>query len=221
MTDADAGRESLREAFQSDAEILNDGERCPPTERIWRSAEGELDRPQNESLLRHLGECGACAASWRLARDLSESSGKKRAPVAAGRGSRFGDLPMLAMAAALVLAVALGSQLFGPRRTEAPAFRNQQAEWLTPVGEDGGSLPRGQFLLRWAEGPEGSTYDIRVTTEDLDLLATGRRLEQAEYQVPADALEDLPGGAAVYWQVTAHLPGGRSIDSDSFLTRIE
>ena len=221
MIDADAGSDSLREAFQSDAEILAGGERCPAAERIWRSVEGELDAPENDSLLRHVGECGACAAAWRLARDLSRSSGKKREPVAAGRGDRFGGLPMLAMAAALVLAAALGSQLFGPWRMEAPAFRTQQAEWLTPVGEDGESLPRDQFLLRWAGGPEGSTYDVRVTTEELDLLATGRSLEQPEYQVPAEALADLPSGARVYWQVTAHLPGGRRVDSGSFLTRIE
>ena len=88
-------------------------------------------------------------------------------------------------------------------------------------GADGETLPREAFLLRWNPGPEGSTYDVRVTTEELDLLAQGRRLDRAEFLVPAEALRDLPSGTHVYWQVNAHLPGGRRVDSDSFLAVVE
>jgi hypothetical protein len=127
----------------------------------------------------------------------------------------------VAAAAVLIVAVGLGVQFLGPEVEVEPAYRVQESAWLLLEGEDGEVLPRESFVLRWSDGPQGSTYDIRVMTEDLNIVAEARMLELSQFQVPPEALEALPDGALIYWQVTAHLPDGRGIDSDSFLAVIE
>jgi hypothetical protein len=129
----------------------------------------------------------------------------------------------VAAAAILIVAVGLGVQYMGPDvEIEAePAYRAQENAWLLLEGEDGEVLTRENFVLRWSDGPAGSTYDIRVMTEDLDMVAEARMLEFSEFQVPLEALQALPDDARIFWQVTAHSPDGRRIDSDSFLALID
>jgi hypothetical protein len=214
--------EQLRDAFVMDAELQADGADCPPAETILESARGELPAAEDEKVLYHVGECGACAAAWRLARELAE----EKVPVGAPHRARGPTIPTwggwLAAAAVLVLAVALGVQFLGPSEiVEEPVYRAQEGDWLLLEGADGETLPREGFLLRWSDGPEGSTYNIRVMTEELDLVAEARSLERSEFQVPPSALSEFPSGARIFWQVTAHLPDGRRIDSDSFLAVVE
>jgi len=132
-------------------------------------------------------------------------------------------LAAIILYAALVVAVGLGVRFLGPgpATEEEPIYRAQESDWLLLEGEDGEVLPRESFFLRWSDGPEGGTYHIRVMTEELELVAEARRLEQSEFQVPAAALMEFPSGSRIFWQVTAHLPDGRRIDSDSFLAVVE
>jgi hypothetical protein len=222
---ADLHREKAwREAFLADVEVHSDGERCPDAERIWSSAAESPPAGRDDDLLLHLGECGACAAAWRVARELDRDDVAEREARETGRAStgwRSARLRWGAAAALLIAAAALGVIFIGPWTTEPPVYRTQEGYRLLPSGEDGESLPRGSFVLRWTAGPVGSTYDVRVTSEELDLLARGSRLEQPTFQVPAEALEELPSGARIFWQVTAHLPDGRRVDSASFLALIE
>jgi hypothetical protein len=221
MTPAKFDDDELRAAFIADADMQSEGASCPPAERILESVRGELSAQDDEKVLLHVGECGACAAGWRLARELAE----EKIPV--GRDHRARGPTILvwgrwvAAAAVLVVAVGLGLQYMRPEVEEAPVYRAQESAWVLMEGEDGEALPRESFVLRWSDGPQGSTYDIRVMTEDLEMVAEARRLESSRFQVPPEALEALPEGALLYWQVTAHLPDGRAIDSDSFLAVIE
>jgi hypothetical protein len=221
MTPAKFEDDQLRNAFVADAELQAEGANCPPAEKILESVRGELSGKDDEGVLFHVGECGACAAAWRLARELAE----EKIPV--GRTHRARGPTILswgrwvAAAAVLIVAVGLGLQFMGPEVEEPAVYRTQESDWLLLEGEDGESLPRGSFILRWSDGPEGSRYDIRVMTEELDLVAEARMLELSEFQVPPGAMQALPAGARIFWQVTAHSPDGRRIDSDSFLAVIE
>jgi hypothetical protein len=127
----------------------------------------------------------------------------------------------VAAAAVLIVAVGLGVQYLRPEVEEEPVYRAQESAWVLMEGEDGEALPRESFVLRWSDGPHGSTYDIRVMTEELEMVAEARMLELSEFQVPPGAMQALPAGARIFWQVTAHSPDGRRIDSDSFLAVIE
>ena len=62
----------LRAAFESlshDARFTPD---CPPPDRLWAGARGELAPSEVESLALHVAECGACAEAWRVAKDFGE-----------------------------------------------------------------------------------------------------------------------------------------------------
>ena len=86
---------------------------------------------------------------------------------------------------------------------------------------DAGTLPREAFRLHWAAGPEGSRYRIRVTTEDLTVLATAADLAAPEFIVASSVLASLPAGATVLWQVDAYLPDGERVTSATFVTHVK
>ena len=213
--------DTLREAFTADVTLRSNGGHCPDAERIWQSATEEAPGRRDDELLLHVGECGSCAAAWRVAREMAGDRAPVNAAGPARSSWRSARLRWGAAAAMIVAALALGVLFTGPWKTEPPAYRAQETFQLLPAGEDGETLPRDTFVLRWTAGPGGSTYDVRVTNEKLDLLAQGRRLENSRFTVPPGALEELPSGARVFWQVTAHLPDGRRLDSDSFLVLVE
>lgn len=68
--DADGLRRAF-EALSSDAAFTQD---CPPSERIWAGARGELLPADVEKLAEHLAGCGACAAAWRTAMDFGPAA---------------------------------------------------------------------------------------------------------------------------------------------------
>ena len=86
------------------------------------------------------------------------------------------------------------------------------------------TLNQGQnevcFELTWADGPEGTSYDVTVMTGDLtERLHQARGLTNPEYQVPAAALETIAAGDEVAWHLVAVLPDGTK-RSRTFRTRI-
>ena len=83
------------------------------------------------------------------------------------------------------------------------------------------ALPRDAFRLRWTPGPEGSRYQVRVTTEDLKLLATAADLMAPEFAVDPAVLAGLSSGARVFWQVDVSLANGARRTSSTFITRLK
>lgn len=223
MTTTEADR--LREGFASAQNVAGDGADCPTTERIWDSAAEKLAGEQNESILRHLSTCGACAASWRVAREmLSEQEAAPPVPFDPARRRRARTVPVWAgLAAAALLVVAVGvvvmqQQSAGPAE---PAFRAAPGGDLAARIDPGTQLPRGEFVLRWDGAPAGSTYDLRVTDDRLEPLHRVFGLAEAEYRVPDAALADVAPGGTVLWSVTAHLPDGRRWNSVTFRARVD
>jgi hypothetical protein len=217
MTYRPAGTDRLRDAFLRDTDIAGDGRDCPSAERIRRSATGGASRDEDRLLIAHLAECGVCAANWRIAREMLGAEEDVAAPPAPAL-RRYG--PALALAASLTLAVGLGFLIAPDALRDEAVYRVAGADWLEPLPGDGATLPRDAFDLRWGAGPLGSTYDVRATTEQLDLVAEGLRLDRPRFHVPAEALDPLPDGARVAWQVTAHLPDGGRVESESFFSVI-
>jgi hypothetical protein len=212
----------LRDAFAAAAEIAGDGSRCPTPERLWASAREELSGRENEAIVLHLGECAACATAWRLGRELASEDAQAPAVLRGGRWSL--SVRWAPLLAAAVLVVAAGAALIRwlpLRGVEAPDYRGRQASWLQSQVPSGASLSRASFVLRWSEGPKGSTYEVHVTTELLDPLIHASGLRVAEYQVDASKLARVAAGERVLWRVIAHLPDGRSVASRTFVTTVE
>lgn len=216
----------LREEFASAQNIAADVASCPEESLIWDSAAETLTGDENESLLRHTAACGACAASWRLARELlsegipqvlpEESTGRRR-----GAKSRPWWLG-LAAAAVLVLAVSfVVVQQFETVGPTDPVYRTPPGGGLAAETDPAAPLRRDDVVLRWSGAPDGTTYDLRVTTDRLAPLHRAFGIEQTEHRVPEEALTDLPPGAVILWTVTAHLPDGRRWTSVSFRATVE
>jgi hypothetical protein len=212
--------ERLRQGIGSLLEIKGDGADCPSAETIWESVEEKLDPQKNEEILIHLGECAACSAAWRLGNRLhaEETGASQEAEVIPFRPRQW--IP-LAAAAVIVVGIGLGVVQITTRQQPAPEYRTQEDRWLASELVPDQPLPRDACVLRWTAGPEGTSYDLTLTTEDLDPLGKAWRLESPEYRIDPQALDGLPPGGAILWRVTAHLPDGRRVSSRTFSTRLE
>lgn len=62
--------QALRAAFEALSKDAAFTDACPPADRLWAGARGELKPPEVEALALHLAECGACAEAWRVAKDF-------------------------------------------------------------------------------------------------------------------------------------------------------
>jgi hypothetical protein len=202
--------ERLRQELAASAETGGRNE-CPSPELLVRSARGELSRRRDSAVILHIGACTACAAGWRVAREVAgQHAGKMPA-------SPFTWARWAAAAALLAVAVGGGVLLFSPDRTGPAIYREQLDETIRSALPEDVPLPRDGFLLRWTSGPEGSIYDVLVTDERMNTLARGLGLDEAEYFVPETALADLRPNDRVLWQVSARLPDGRRIESPTFI----
>ena len=128
--------------------------------------------------------------------------------------------PATRMAASILLVVAVIGTQRQPDVLEAPVLRAPAEEPIKSLLPMDQPLSREQFVLRW-RGPEGASYNIRVSTTALSRLASARGLEESEYQVPGGKLTDLPDGSRILWQVEAVLPGGEILRSRTFKSRLE
>lgn len=129
-------------------------------------------------------------------------------------------VPIATAAAVLIVAAGLVIQ-------QRYLTRQQRAEYRAPVHTcaaslvpEGQPLPRGDCVLRWSACPDGTAYDVRVTTEDLEIVARARELSLAEFVVPEESLRSVPSGGRILWQVTAHLPDGGVSESPGYSVEV-
>jgi hypothetical protein len=210
----------LRAAFQALGESAAGP--CPEAdlERVWLAVSGELPAAERRALVERMATDRALAEAWRVAAELWRASQEKAAPEAETQAPRWAwSLGWVAAAAALVVVVGGTAVLWrgGPGgdvlRDQAPVA----IESLVPAGT---ALPRDDFRLRWTPGPEGSRYEVRVTSEDLRLLATATGLMAAEFVVVPAQLVDVGPGARVLWQVDLVLPDGGRVASQTFVMAV-
>jgi hypothetical protein len=221
MSPGEIGDDQLREAFALSDSLRGPREACPSPERLWESAREDLGAGENEIVVRHLATCAACAAAWRVARDLAGGDAAAAAPVIARRRAGWREWMPLAAAAMLIVVAGIALQYVDLRPTSPPAYRAEEALSIRPSSESLRPMPRDRFLLRWSAGPAGTSYDVRVIARGRPPLARGVRLTQPEFQVPAAAFDSIPARTKILWQVTAYLPDGRVSDSATFIAELE
>jgi hypothetical protein len=214
---------TLREVFASLTDTPSDERSCPAAERLVESVDGRLSPEEDREIILHIGECAACSAAWWMARETSEDAhAVSGTTVPRVRAPAFRSWPALAAAAVLIILVGVTVyQVLQPEQPAEPVFRSQQEDWLSSQVPADRALPRDACELLWTAGPPGTTYEVTVTDEDLAVLAVAAGLADTGYQVDPKALGDLAPGAAILWRVTAQLPDGSRISSETFRTTVE
>jgi hypothetical protein len=232
VTDVREPDERYAEAFRAladadDTEVPDD-----LRERIWLAVSGVLAPEERRELVERTVTDPGCAEVWRIASEMWRAS---------QAGAVDGDAegaPRLAtrwaprwLAAAAVLLLGTG---IGVVSLLTPPAGDQFRAVPVQVGAPGGggavgtslvpadaALPRDAFQLRWTPGPGGSRYQVRVTTEDLRVLAVAADLTAPEFTVEPAVLSRLPGGVRLFWQVVVSLPDGQRLTSPTFIIRVK
>ena len=213
----------LREAFRALSESDAVGEGDVDTVKVWQAVAGELGPEERREVIERVALEPGYAEAWRLATELFEASGGARqnhpSPMAGSPARRVSPLrsPYSWAAAAVILVGFLGVIVSRGLAPPEPVYRGAVINPLQGTDE---RLPRDDFRLRW-EAPEGARFDIRVTTEDLEILAAATDLSSPEYLVPAERLQGLARGARVLFQVDARLPDGSVVRSETFIAEVE
>ena len=217
---------TLRDAFQARTGGPPAGTACPEPGRIFDAARRALPPGETREMVEHLAVCPDCAEAWRLAAAFEEEGRSGEAPASAASRSPWYLRPVAA-AAALVLA-ALAAGLWWTVVTvpeEAPVYRAAGELEIRSLLPEGEPLARDAAVLRWRLGgdgaPEGTTYDLLVSTSDLALVAEVGDFEEPQYELEDEALANLPSGAELLWRVEATTPDGRRITSPTFVTPIQ
>ena len=223
VTELRGSDQRLAEAFQALGDTHATEVPEDLRERIWLAVSGALSPEERRELVERTVIDPGCAEAWRVANELWRASQPRAigggATVAPGWATRS-TTRWLGAAAALLLVCTIGviSLLNRPSDGEFRAASGFVVESLVPPDL---ALPRDAFRLRWTPGPEGSRYQVRVTTEDLKLLATAADLTTPEFAVDPAVLAGLSSGARVFWQVDVSLANGERRTSSTFITRLK
>jgi hypothetical protein len=210
----------LQEVFSSLAPGARPPEGCPAADRIWAALRGELPAREVRGLVDHTASCPACAEAWRLAvaveRETAEETPAEPVAAAGGWNRRWA---MAATAALALLVVGIQLWTSDGRDGRSEYRQGQEVAFQSLVSEDQ-PLPRDDAWLRWS-GIEGARYDLEVTSETLDVLASAQGLEVPGFQVPEEAFSGLAPGSWILWRVDASLPDGSRRRSPTFRHRLE
>jgi len=216
---------------------------CPESDKIWDALAGSLRQPDLNALVRHTAVCPACAEQWRLAHELGAMQ-ERGAQVVELAPQRARHIPVLALAAGLVLLIGLGLFLWqwqapkpsapapvapvisreppgSPATGSAPGYRTGEQLSISSLVSESRPVSRGACRLAWTPGPSGTRYSIMVTTTEMQELDRAENLTSSSYLVPPATLAGLSAGTRLMWQVHALLPGGERIVSPTFFVTLE
>jgi hypothetical protein len=188
------------------------------------AASGALPPDEVARLLDRAHQDPAFAEAWRLARayaaaenagvlsTLPEASlGPPPAAPAVLRGpARWFQRVVLPTVGVLAAAAGLLISLRPPEGP--PVWRGEDAAAIEVV--TGAELDARAPRLAW-RGPPGALWSVRVSTSELRLLVEAHGLIEPHFTLPAEALAELPDGAALLWQVEGQLPSGEALRSET------
>lgn len=209
---------------------------CPDEHLIAGYVDGALDAPQLRQLDAHLADCGYClglVAMLCRERDAARE-GYGTDPVQAPAGKvispprRWHRAPQWAAAAALVLAVPLllqigrnadravdrldGAALSGTRNIGSGSLELR----FVPAGR-GPAPDASPPSLAWAEVAGTPYYDVRIVSDEGDVVAQDR-VAGTQWQFPEEL--QLRRGAEYYALVEAYPAGGKAVSSEHVPFRV-
>jgi hypothetical protein len=210
--------EPLRQAFQ--ALPASTAAECgaEDLDRVWAAVAGELPADERRALVERMAIDPVLAEAWRVAHALRRDR-PADAEVEVKRPAS-GSMSWLATAAAVLLLTSVVFMVSRVDRSHDDTMRAPGEIRIESLIAADASMPRDAFRLRWSPGSPGSRYQVRATTEDLQLLTTVANLTEPEVTIDPATLDALRSGARVLWQVDATLSDGAHATSQTFATRL-
>lgn len=220
--------ETLARAFAARDLSRAEPTECPNPELLFEAAAGGLELEQRLTIVDHVSGCAECSQAWRLAMELGarpgraieRSHGTSIFPPAWMMHAKIFGRPQFAWAATVIVAVGIAAYLGFPVRQQPPQYR-QAANPLAPMSLIAGQLARDRFLLRWSPGPPGSTYTLRLSTVNLDLLLFKEEITTTEFLVPDTVLAHVASGQQLLWQVETRQQNGQRVASATYTVILE
>ena len=220
VTDRHVEDGRLKETFQALGEAPHRELSPEEIERVWRAVSGQLPAEERRDLVDRMAGDAALAEAWRSAQELSRAAAARA--TSEGRVPRSGMWRASWLAAAAVLIAGIGIAIVYQRSSlRDETFRDPGHYVIESLVQPAVTLPRDAFRLRWTPGPPDTRYQVTVTTEDLRVLATVPGLTLPELTLESRRLSDVAPGGRGLWQVTAALPGGESVASQTFVVRVQ
>ncbi len=213
---------------------------CPDDHEIAAGVAGQLPAQARDQFQRHVADCDFCIHQVGLLSRLHEVEPDQRvSEFFLAQARRMGGsntrptiryAPRWAVAAVVVLAVTfamnwdsltspdleatdVGSQVPASRYIDPRQSRNLNSrlgapQILTPA--NGAAIDLGSLVFQWSEVPDSLYYDVRVVTDEGDLVWQ-ERVEDTELGLPEHL--QLKTGSEYFVRVDAYLAAAMSISS--------
>jgi hypothetical protein len=177
---------------------------------------------ERREIIDRLAQDPAAVESWRLAVELQREAGLA-SPASRPSFERFVASRWLLAAAVLVAVVLAGVWTLSQRARapEAPAvYRQAAGTAITSELDQGAALERASPVLRWSSQLEPTSWSVRVTTAELEVLVEEDGIEAPRYEIAPERLAGVAANGELFWQVEAHLEDGTTIASRTFVVSI-
>ena len=218
---------------------------CPEDQEIAEYFDGVASVVERIKLENHLAECRFCLARIGMLQRLQDDPAAKRIPEELLASAKMmGHTPVRrrrlapAWAAAAVVFIAVGvySQLatFTPMGLEVlprthesePPGNPRETRTIDPAAlgprflapTAGLAITSGDGVFRWSVVPNSLYYQLRIVSDEGDLLWQ-ERVDGTEWKLPAELV--LAPGAEYYVRVDAYMSEAKSLQSDYLLFRFD
>ncbi|MEM6990196.1 MAG: hypothetical protein AAF721_06860 [Myxococcota bacterium] len=217
MTERPSETERLRALFRDEAWTADRDAQVDAGALI----RGELDQDDAVALAARALDEPDVAFAVRVAAAMDEARREASAEV---HGARPSSRPAWPWAVGLAVAAALLLFVF-TRPPSLPelddsTIRSGPVRAIEPT-KPAAVLSRDAFVLEWSGGPPDATYDVFVTTAELQPVFQARELTERTLQVPATKLEAYPAGSKLLWRVVAVTREGRRVHSTAFEVEVK
>ncbi len=220
MTDPELER--LRGLFRDDVSNVV----AEPGSDVEALLGGELRPDEARALAARTIDDPALALEVRVAASMREALAEEgeQAPTVVPLRPRSNPSSRLVWAA--VAAIAAGLLVFflvKPKTVEPTDDTTVRAGDAGKIQAVAGTktLPIDAFELRWSGGPTTATYDLFITTPELEPVYQALDLEQPQHRVPQRALSEQTSGDRLLWRVVAISPEGRKVHSGAFEVEVQ
>lgn len=215
-------KDELKSLLQQPVEAAEQQPGCADDYRLAAYMDGGLSERDHRRFEHHLADCAWCIERVGIIGRARES--EPTVPVQEVARTRWRTAPRWAVAAALVLAIGIGSQLHSPYQSTQPTeireTRNidpgaMGPSFLSP--REGMTITPDFGVFNWTAVPDSLYYHVRIVSDEGDLVWQ-ERVIGTQWVLPGDL--SLAPGAEYFVRVDAYLAEDKTLNSDYLLIRI-